>query len=268
MCPCEMVMTIHDLNHLVLPQFYTPLHLFYYHTFVKSCIRRSKFILTVSNFSKSEIIKNLSVQSDKIFVTYNGISNKYSQVRDSKWIDYIRDLYELPKNFIFCLTNNKPHKNVLQLVRAFCLSSVDFPLVLASECDPRIIKLAEAFGKKHLIYFSKFIADEHLPSVYSMTRVFVYPSTYEGFGLPPLEALSCGAPVVVAKSASLPEVVGKHAIFMNPFDYTSITKALESAVNFSRYADNEVLRTERMSYARGFSWEMMAQKTLALYESF
>lgn len=148
------------------------------------------------------------------------------------------------------------------------MSSVDFPLVLASECDPRIIKLAEAFGKKHLIYFSKFIADEHLPSVYSMTRVFVYPSTYEGFGLPPLEALSCGAPVVVAKSASLPEVVGKHAIFMNPFDYTSITKALESAVNFSRYADNEVLRTERMSYARGFSWEMMAQKTLALYESF
>ena len=264
-CPSPMLMTIHDLNHLVLPQFYTPLHLFYYHTFVKSCIERSRYILTVSNFSKAEIVRNLSVEPKKVFVTYNGVSGRYNLVKDEKWVDYIRDIYELPKEFIFCLTNNKPHKNVHQLVRAYCFSNVKLPLVLASECDPRIINLAESFGKKHLIYFSKFIAEEHLPSVYSMTRVFVYPSTYEGFGLPPLEALSCGAPVVVAKSASLPEVVGEHAIFMDPFDYLSIAKALETALSFTENKDHEELQAKRMGYARKFSWEDMAKKTLDIY---
>ena len=139
--------------------------------------------------------------------------------------------------------------------------------MLASECDPRIIKLAEGFGKKHLIYFSKFIAEEHLPSVYSMTRVFVYPSTYEGFGLPPLEALSCGTPVVVSKSASLPEVVGEHAIFMDPFDYSSIARALEEAVIFTKNEDDSSKKSLRMEFAKSFSWDKMGRKTLDIYES-
>src|SRR5690606_4057360 len=133
-------------------------------------------------------------------------------------------------HFIFCLSNNKPHKNVHQLVRAFCYSDISIPLVLACPVDRQTIQIAENYGKKHLIYFTKFIAEEHLPSVYSMTHLFVYPSTYEGFGLPPLEALSCGAPVVVARSSSLPEVVGEHAIFTNPYDYRDIASALERGV--------------------------------------
>lgn len=264
LCPTKMIMTIHDLNHLVLPQFYTPLHLFYYQTFVKSCIKRSRFLLTVSNFSKDEIVKNLDVSPEKIFVTYNGVSANYMPVVDPARIQYVRDIYELPEKFIFCLSNNKPHKNVHQLVRAFCFSQVDMPLVLATTADPSLIRLAEYYGKKHLIYFSKFIEEEHLPAVYSMTQLFVYPSTYEGFGLPPLEALSCGAPVVVARSASLPEVVGPHATFMNPYDYQNIALALERAVHSpSLKAD---MQSERIAYARSFSWEHMATKTLDVYE--
>ena len=264
-CPSTLLMTIHDLIHLVLPQFYTPLHLFYYQTFVKSCIERSRYIITVSNFSKAEIVRNLAIEPSKVFVTYNGVSGKYTHIEDRQWVDYIRDIYELPREFIFCLTNNKPHKNVHQLVRAYCISAIKLPLVLASECDSQIIRLAETFGKKHLIYFSKFIAEEHLPTVYSMTKVFVYPSTYEGFGLPPLEALSCGCPVVVAKSASLPEVVGEHGIFMDPFDYFSIAKALEQALRFSEVGDGRSQRQKRMVYTRKFSWEDMAKKTLDVY---
>ena len=90
--------------------------------------------------------------------------------------------------------------------------------------------------KKHLLYFAKYIHEEHLPAVYSMTDLFVYPSTYEGFGLPPLEALACGAMVVVAKSSSLPEVVGDCAIFSDPFDYTDIARALEEGIG------NQILR--------------------------
>jgi glycosyltransferase involved in cell wall biosynthesis len=262
-CPCRLVMTIHDLNHMVLPQFYTPLHQFYYQVFVRSCIRRSEYILTVSQFSKDEIVRNLNIAPDKVFVTYNGVSENYVPITDSAQLEYVRDIYELPEKFIFCLSNNKPHKNVHQLVRAFCHSNIAIPLVLACPVDTNIIRIAENYGKKHLIYFSKFIDEEHLPSVYSLTHLFVYPSTYEGFGLPPLEALSCGAPVVVARSSSLPEVVGDSAIFTNPFDYQDIARALELGVG------DEALRKRLSEYgvrhARRFSWKLMAEQTLEIY---
>lgn len=264
MTPCRMVMTIHDLNHMVLPQFYTPLHQLYYQLVVRSCIKRSQYILTVSNFSKEEIVRNLGLPPEKVFVTYNGVSDKYRPITDESYLEYVRDLYELPDEFIFCLSNNKPHKNVHQLVRAFCHSSITIPLVLACPVDRNIIRVAENYGKKHLIYFTKFICDEHLPAVYSMTTLFVYPSTYEGFGLPPLEALSCGAPVVVARSSSLPEVVGDNAIFTNPFDYRAIANALEQGLRNSDLRDK--LSRYGVTHAQRFSWQNMAEKTLAVYE--
>lgn len=263
-CPCRMIMTIHDLNHMVLPQFYTPIHQFYYQVFVRSCIRRSEYILTVSHFSKEEIVRNLNISSDKIFVTYNGVSDSYHPMTNRDDLEYVRELYELPERFIFCLSNNKPHKNVHQLVRAYCHSNITIPLVLACPIDISILRMAQTYGKKHLIYFSKFIAEEHLPSVYSMTHLFVYPSTYEGFGLPPLEALSCGAPVVVARSSSLPEVVGDCAIFANPFDYQDIARALEIGVNDVELRDR--LRAFGVNHAKRFSWESMTQQTLKIYE--
>jgi glycosyltransferase involved in cell wall biosynthesis len=261
--PCRMIMTIHDLNHMVLPQFYTPFHQFYYQTFVRSCMKRSDFILTVSNFSKDEIIGNLDIAPEKVLVTYNGVSEKYQPVTDTDLLAYVRDIYELPEKFIFCLSNNKPHKNVHQLVRAFCFSDVEIPLVLACPVDKNLIRIAENYGKKHLLYFSKFIEEEHLPSVYSMTYLFVYPSTYEGFGLPPLEALSCGAPVVVAKSTSLPEVVGDAAIFTNPFDYQDIARSLEIGVNDDTLRAK--LKSRGVNHASNFSWRKMTQQTLDIY---
>jgi glycosyltransferase involved in cell wall biosynthesis len=263
MTPCKMIMTIHDLNHLVLPQFYTPLHQLYYRLFVKSCIERSTYILTVSQFSKHEIVRTLDLDPTKIFVTYNGVSDLYRAVSDPVELAYVREIYELPEEFILCVSNNKPHKNVHQLVRAYCQSNVELPLVLATPVDTALLRLAESFNKKHMIYFSKFIAEEHLPAIYSMTKLFVYPSTYEGFGLPPLEAICCGAPVVVARSSSLPEVVGDLAIFANPYDYLDIARALEQGVNSlaSRTVSSEMVERHR----RKFSWSVMTEKTLGLY---
>ena len=262
--PCRMVMTIHDLNHMVLPQFYTPFHQFYYQVIVRGSIRRSEFILTVSNFSKQEIIRTLNLPAEKVFVTYNGVSENYRPIRDLDRLSYIREIYGLPERFILCLSNNKPHKNIHQLVRAYCFSNLKVPLVLACPVDRNLIRIAENYGKKHLIYFSKFIAEDHLPAVYSMTDLFVYPSTYEGFGLPPLEALSCGAPVVVARSSSLPEVVGECAIFANPYDYKAIAAALEEGTQ--NHALRARLIETGLAHARRFSWESMSRQTLAIYE--
>jgi glycosyltransferase involved in cell wall biosynthesis len=262
--PCEMVMTIHDLNHMVLPQFYTLFHQMYYQIVVQRSIKRSKYILTVSKFSKKEIVRTLAIDPDKIFVTYNGVSEDYKPVEDKFYLEYVRDIYGLPDRFIFCVSNNKPHKNVHQLVRAYCYSNVEIPLVLACPTDANLIRIAENYGKKHLVYFSKFIEEQHLPAVYSLTDLFVYPSTYEGFGLPPLEALACGSPVVVARSSSLPEVVGDNAIFANPFDYKAIAAALESGVYDE--ALREQLKKKGIGHAKSFSWDRMIEKTIEVYE--
>ncbi len=262
--PCRMIMTIHDLNHVVLRQFYTPFHQFYYQVIVRGSVKRSQYILTVSHFSKREIIRTLGPPAEKIFVTYNGVSDHYRPVKDQDMLDYVRDLYGFSDRFILCVSNNKPHKNVQQLVRAFCYSDIEIPLVLASPFDASLIRIAENYGKKHLVYFSKFILEEHLPAVYSMTDLFVYPSTYEGFGLPPLEALACGAPVVVAKSSSLPEVVGDNALFADPNDFRAIAAALERGIqdqNLRRQlVDNGLI------HARKFSWDSMTKKTLHVYD--
>ena len=263
--PCKVIMTIHDLNHLVLPQFYTPFHQVYYRVFVRSCIERSTYILTVSHFSKQEIVRTIHLDPAKIFVTYNGVSERYKPITDQEELAYIRELYELPDQFILCVSNNKPHKNVHQLVRAYCQSSVELPLVLATPVDGALLRLAESFNKKHRIFFSRFIAEEHLPAVYSMTNLFVYPSTYEGFGLPPLEAMCCGAPVVVARSSSLPEVVGERAIFANPYDYLDIARALEQGVNDQEAREKALIGISE--YRKKFSWEKMTEQTLGLYRS-
>lgn len=261
--PCRMIMTIHDLNHVVLRHFYTPFHQFYYRVIVRESMRRSQFVLTVSHFSKREIVRTLNVPADKIFVTYNGVSELYKPITDNKELAYVRDIYGLPQRFILCVSNNKPHKNVHQLVRAFCYADLDLPLVLACPVDNNLIRIAENYGKKHLVYFSKFIEEEHLPAVYANTELFVYPSTYEGFGLPPLEALACGTPVVVARSSSLPEVVGDNAIFTNPYDFKAIAKALELGI-YDKNLRNQ-LSAKGIQHAQRFSWANMTDQTLAIY---
>ena len=258
-------MTIHDLNHIMLPQFYTPMHQFYYNTVVRLAIARSSYVLTVSEFSKKELIKHLGVEEQKVCVTYNGVSRNYQPVVEPAFLEYVTELYELPDEFIFCLSNNKPHKNVRQLVDAYVQSTLEIPLVLVGPIDSSLISLAEKYGKKHQIYFIRFIEEEHLPAVYSICRLFVYPSGYEGFGLPPLEALACGTPVIVGRSSSLPEVVGENAIFVNPSDRGELTKALESFVGTIKGEGNP-FREGGIEHSRKFSWAAMAEKTLKLYE--
>ena len=264
-CPCHLIMTIHDLNHMVLPHFYTPFHQFYYQMFVRSSIKRSSYVLTVSEFSKQEIVNNFKIPAEKIWVTYNGVSNEYQPINDLRYRQYVRDIYELPDRFIFCLSNNKPHKNISRLVSAFCHADLNIPLVLTCPVDKSLLELAESYDKKHLIHFAKFIREEHLPSVYSMTDLFVFPSTYEGFGLPPLEALSCGAPVVVARSSSLPEVVGDSAVYTNPYDFRDMAHALEQACSDQKLRTK--LRENGLKQAQRFTWEAMTSRTLQAYEA-
>lgn len=263
LCPCKMVMTIHDLNHMVLSKYYTPIHQLYYRLCVKRCAHHSETILTVSKFSKSEITKNLGVTAQKIVVTHNGVSPSYHGVINQEQRQYVREIYELPEQYVFCLTNNKPHKNLDQLVRAYCLSELMVPLVLACPVNRSLIRLADSYGKKHALYFTRFIEDQHLAAVYSMASLFVYPSTYEGFGLPPLEAMACGTKTIVANSTSLPEVTGPHAWFVDPYDCDNMAETLKRAL---KSTPSSAATQAASLHARSFSWKKMTQKTYDIYQ--
>ena len=131
--------------------------------------------------------------------------------------------------------------------------------------DEELINIATLQGRKHAIHFIGYINEEHLAGIYSLASLFVYPSTYEGFGLPPLESLSCETPVIVSKSSSLPEVVGNHALFVNPRNHNQLSSTL------TRWYKNELEAPTNIKqaaqYARSFSWKKMAQQTVSCYEN-
>lgn len=262
---CQMVITIHDLNHVALPHFYTPFHDLYYRAVVRRIAEQAAKIITVSDYSRKELIRNWRLDPDRVVVTYNGIDEVYQPEIDPEYQVYVRELYGLPAEYIFSLSANKLHKNMHQLVRAYCFSSIEIPLVLTCSFNQQLIDIAESYGKKHRIYFAEFIEDHHLPALYSSAKLFVYPSLFEGFGLPPLEALACGVLSVVANSTSLPEVMGEYAIYVDPNDFQDISRGLERGLS-----DEEMQKraaSQGPKYVQGFRWQNTAQQTAEVYRS-
>ena len=259
--PCNLIMTIHDLNHMVLHQHYTLLHQLYYRSFVRRSIRRSAKILTVSEFSKNEIIETFGLNRDRIVVTYNGVSKRFRPKIPSDLQNFVRDQYDLPREYILCVANNKPHKNLAHLVLAFVYAKVERPLVLLAPPNRELLKIADAFGKKHLLYFIRYVEDVDLPAVYTMASLFVYPSVYVGFGLPPLEALACGVPSIVADCASLPEVVGPSGLRVEPNNHLALAQKIENVIDSLDGPMVQQSIEAGLKRAETFSWENMAQLT-------
>lgn len=264
-CPCPLVMTIHDLNHLVLPQYYTFIHQVYYKVFVKRCIEKSTWLLTVSHFSKSEILKYFKFPEHRIQVTYNGVNDTYKPLTTAVDLEKILDHYDLPSQYIFYVGNSKPHKNLLTLVRAYCQSNIELPLVMRAPVNVEALKIANTFNKKSRLYFTKFIPDDDLPIIMAGASLFVWPSTYEGFGLPPLEALACGTPVVVSNTTSIPEVLKDAGIYINPYDVNDIIRGLNEGLTNTGLRSKCLLKgVERV---KQFTWKKMAIQTLKVYSS-
>lgn len=256
---CKMVMTIHDLNHIKFPQYYTPFHKYYYKYIVKPCALKSKKIFTVSEFSKQEIVKWLNCKESKVQVTYNGIDGEFNITNNNCKLEEVKKRYKLPSEFILYIGNLKPHKNVETLVKAMRFIDSGIKLVINGRPNNSLTKLIKELKLESKIQFIGYVHDDDLPIMYNLCNVFVFPSIYEGFGLPPLEAIACGAKVVVSNIPSLHEIVGGYAIEFNPFDAKEladkICEALTKKKNFIGVND----------YIKKFLWKNCANKTLKTY---
>jgi len=232
-----VVNQILDLMWLGFPPYKRSLGFFsklYFATFGKGFAKKSINIITDSEHAKNDIIKFWKISSGKISVIPLGLSDRYVPVNDLRLLDNIRTKFNLPEKFILYLGNFKPHKNVESLVKAFKEIEIRFPkheLVLAGPLDENgktIKKMTRDIGLRDKVIFTDTIREKDCPeALLSLAELFVFPTLYEGFGLPPLEAMACGTPVVASNATSIPEVVGDSGILVDPTDTERISRSIK-----------------------------------------
>jgi glycosyltransferase involved in cell wall biosynthesis len=230
------VCQILDLMFLVHPAYKKNLpahHKLYYALFGKAFARKSLSIITDSEHAKNDIIKIWKVNPQKIVVIPLGLADRYRPIKDKQLLNQVKKRLELPEKYILYLGNFKPHKNVPSLIQAFKEIEYKFPahkLVLAGTLDKHGAKIKNLVARKGLsnkVVFTDTIRESDYPeAIFSMAEIFVFPTLYEGFGLPPLEAMACGTPVVASSLTSVPEVIDDAGVLVNPLDIDELSRAI------------------------------------------
>ncbi len=271
---CKYIVTIHDLSSITFAHTYSAIRRNYYQYLITNSVRRADFIITDSEHSKHDLINYFSVPENRIRVIFCGISEDFKPIESRDEILTVKQKYELPLEFIFTLGVMEPKKNFERLIEAYSElrnTYVDLPqLVIAGSREygwknQKIFQLVEKHNLKDKITFTGLIAHEDLPVVYSAAKLFVLPSLYEGFGLPIIEAMACGVPVVTSNTSSLPEVAGGAAILVNPYDISAIADAISFALK-DNYGRKEMIE-KGLKNAKRFSWKESAQKVLETFEN-
>lgn len=268
---CRSVVTIHDCIHLIFPQ-YLPGRLA--HAYARASLwiaaRRAERILTVSEASKSDILRCFNVPADKIIVTYNAIDDHFLAEPTDEDFTRTRERYQLTHPFVLYVGTIKPHKNLERLIEAFdrvCRQGFDhLRLVIIGDQISKLQGLRRAVHRHKLhkrVRFLGFVPPETLAVLYRLASVFAFPSLYEGFGLPPLEAMASGTPVLSSNVSSLPEVLGDAALLVDPYSPEAIADGLVQLLTDE--ALRQTLRARGLAKARQYSWADSVRRVHEVY---
>lgn len=251
------VFTIHDLNHIDRAENSSFLKCFFYFFVIKPGCHKAKYILTVSEFSRKRIIDWSGVSPEKVVNVGNGVDESFNITVQPFTPGY---------RYLLCVSNRKLHKNEPMLIRAFAQASVehDLKLVITGDTTAELEKLLDVLDISDRVVFIGRVKDSELPGLYKGSLGLVFPSLYEGFGLPVVEAMACGVPVLTSNTTSLPEVAGESAILVNPESIDEIRTGIE------RLTKDQALRTDLIAKglerAKLFSWDAVAARVQAVLE--
>ena len=264
--PIKTVVTIHDIAWMKVPSAYPVKSKVVFDIMLRRILKPSNHLIAISEATKSDLVQRLDVDEDRISVIHEGCDPKFRPVKD---FATIKEKYHIRGDYILTIGVN-PRKNTDRLIEAF--SRLDgrilreYSLVLAgpnSYGGGKLETVAD-LGLENKIIFIGTVADNDLPGLISGAELFVYPSLYEGFGLPVLEAMACGTAVVTSNVSSMPEIAGNAAVLVNPYDIEEIADAIEQVLSSTDLQNS--LIAKGFLRARHFSFEKMARETLAVYK--
>jgi len=256
------VLTLHDMNYLELPNLYGRHRQLYFQTAVRLFAWRARAIVTVSEFSRREIVRHLGIDPGRIEVVPNGIDDRFRPMSEEA-IRAVRERLGLPQEYLLYVGSYAPHKNVPFLLRAFAQVKDAPPLVLCGR-EPELIRAEVArLGLQTRVFVIPGQGDDALPALYSGAVAFVFPSLYEGFGLPPLEAMACGTPTIVSDAASLPEVTGAAALTFPVDDEAALSARIREVLGSSELRGR--LSKAGRARAAQFRWETCAERMASIY---
>ena len=268
----KSVVTIHDCIHLMFPQ-YLPNRIapFYARGVMWAAAHRASRILTVSDASKRDILRFFDVPESKIDVIYNAIDERFDTPPDEEQVRLVRERFQLDGEFLLYAGNIKPHKNLERLLEAFQQLHTDTRfqhlrlLIIGDEISkyPTLRRAVHRLMLHKKVRFLGFVPYETLRVLYRLASVFVFPSLYEGFGLPPIEAMASGTPVVTSNVSSLPEVTGDAAMLIDPYDPSSIANGLRQVLADGALRARMVARG--LERAHSYSWEASVRRIHEVY---
>lgn len=269
---CRYVVTIHDLVPLFFPELVPRKHLIFFKLFMKRAAHTADLIITDSEHSKRDIARYLAVPEEKIRVIYLGYDAQQQEVHDQEALQDALTRYGIRRPYLLFVGVIEPKKNLERLVDAFVLlrqdtaDGKDLQLVITGGkgwfCEQLYHKVRELSLENHIL-FTGFVPDDDLPYLYSGAELFVFPSIYEGFGLPVIEAMFYGTPVVTSNVSSLPEIVGEAGVLVDPESPESISQGIASVLSDER----QQLRMKHAGrrQAQQFSWQRTAEQTYNVY---
>ena len=271
-CPSPVVVTVHDVSFLEHPEYFPVGRARQLQWSVRRTIRKAAKILTGTEFSRDSILRVYGdLAKDKVVVVPNAAASEFRPISRKAAADVVRNRFSIHQPFILSVGDLQPRKNHIGLIGAFAQLARAYPqfqhkLVLVGKdtwYTNRVRKAARDSGVADRIHFAGFVSDEDLPPLYNACDVFAFPSFYEGFGLPALEAMACGRAVVCSKATALPEVVDSAAILFDPYKEEEIVRAIADLLLHGELRT----RMERLGLKRAaqFSWQKTAQRTLEVF---
>lgn len=270
---CKYIVTIHDIMYHHYPENYPKAQFLYLKFLLALSARRVDKIITVSKNNKKDIVENLSIPEDKISVIYtSGLPDKKRYELDKEEVkSRIKKKYNLNRNFILCVASFNPQKNIGGLLRAFYLIKkvygLEHQLVLVGmllRYASKLMNIIDELELNDYVKITGYIPDEDLPYLYSLADLYVFPSTFEGLGVTPLEAMACKCPVATSNIPALREVVGDAALLFNPYNAKEMAETIVKVLTNSELK-KELIR-KGLERSKQFSWEKTAAETLKVFE--
>ncbi len=262
------IITVHDLTPLLFPTLFKRIDVMFHRLLLKKTVNNADKIITVSYHTKKDLIKHLNVSEDKIKVIYNGKDARFQPLNFRETYK-VRGKYRLPNHFILSVGGLHPIKNIPRLLKAYCLSrrdGLEHKLVIVGMVMDKAGEIFQALKVLKLedqVIFTGKVPDDDLAAIYNAADLFIYPCLYAGFGLPPLEAMSTGTPVITSYNSSLPEVVGDAGLLINPYDVKEMAKTINNLINDDNLRKDLIKKGLKRS--KLFNWSKSAYETLEVY---